>query len=62
MNSLVSRLLDRVIAIQQIPAPTFHERERAEFVHQCFMQEYLADVTMDATGNVFARLPGSKSE
>jgi tripeptide aminopeptidase len=61
MNSLISRLLDRAIAIQQIPSPTFHERERAEFVRQCFMQENLADVDMDATGNVFARLQGSES-
>ncbi len=46
------------IAIQQIPAPTFHEGDRAEFVRQRFSEEGLADVNKDDTGNVYARLPG----
>ncbi|MDP3184691.1 MAG: hypothetical protein Q8M58_05410 [Anaerolineales bacterium] len=58
MTDLTARLLDLAIAIQQIPAPTFHERQRAEFVHRQFLKEELSDVEMDATGNVYARLPG----
>ena len=57
-NSL-TRLIDLAIAIQQIPAPTFHEAERARFVQACFMEQGLADVGLDSAGNVLARLPGS---
>lgn len=59
MSDLISRLLDLAIAIQQIPAPTFHERQRAEFVRSQFLKEALQDVTLDTSGNVLARLPGS---
>ena len=45
-NSL-TRLIDLAIAIQQIPAPTFHEAERARFVQACFMEQGLADVGLD---------------
>ncbi len=60
MKDLTSRLIDLTIAIQQIPAPTFHEQQRAHYVQQRFSAEGLADVSMDETGNVFARLPGPK--
>ena len=55
---LMSRLLDLAVQIQQIPAPTFEEKPRAEFVREMFAREQLSDVAMDAIGNVFARLPG----
>ncbi len=58
MTDIFERITDLAIAIQQIPAPTFQEAERAEFVRQSFTSEGLADVEMDATGNVIARLPG----
>ena len=51
-------LLDLAIKIQQIPAPTFSEQRRAEFVEQSFRAEGLADVEQDALGNVYSRLPG----
>jgi tripeptide aminopeptidase len=57
MNNIISRTLDLAIDIQQIPAPTFHETSRAEFVLKQFIDEGLADVEMDGVGNVFARLP-----
>ena len=55
---MIARLLDLAIAIQQIPAPTFHEAERAEFVRTRFAAEGLP-VELDAAGNVLARLAGS---
>jgi tripeptide aminopeptidase len=58
MNDLQSRLLDLAIAIQQIPAPTFHEAERAGFVRARFIAEGLQGVEIDSTGNVHACLPG----
>lgn len=56
--NLVNRVLDMAIAIQQIPAPTFAESKRAAFVCECFNEAGLADVAIDATGNVYGRLPG----
>lgn len=58
MNNL-SPLLDLAIAIQQVPAPTFHETERAEFVRARFVEEGLSDVEIDVAGNVYACLKSS---
>jgi acetylornithine deacetylase/succinyl-diaminopimelate desuccinylase-like protein len=61
MNNLASRTLDLAIQIQQIPSPTFQEKERAEFVRDLFLSEKLEDVEIDETGNVLgchrSRLP-----
>ena len=61
MISLTNRLLELAIAIQQIPAPTFHEAKRADYVCNRFLDEGLADVETDEVGNVYGRLAGSKS-
>jgi len=58
-DEVVSRMLELVIAIQQIPAPTFEEGERAEFVRGRFLAEGLRDVTLDGAGNILAYLPGA---
>lgn len=57
--SLANRVLDRALAIQQIPAPTFQEEKRAAFVRDQFIAAGLTDVSIDPAGNVYARLPGS---
>jgi len=57
--AIIGHVLDRTIAIQQIPAPPFAEIRRAEFIREQFLAERLNDVTMDELGNVFGRLPGS---
>jgi acetylornithine deacetylase/succinyl-diaminopimelate desuccinylase-like protein len=62
MNDLVSRVVERAIQIQQIPAPTFQEQKRAEFVRDLFVAEGLSDICIDETGNVFAHLPGKGTE
>lgn len=54
-----NRLLELAIAIQQVPAPTFEERQRAYFVQTKFIEAGLVDVSQDELGNVYARLPGS---
>lgn len=56
--SLLERLLDLAVAIQQIPAPTFGEADRAAFVLERFNEEGLCDTSIDNAGNVYARLPG----
>jgi tripeptide aminopeptidase len=48
--------------IQQIPAPTFHEGPRGEFVRDLFIKENLKDVSIDSLGNVFGRLPGKQKK
>jgi tripeptide aminopeptidase len=57
-NDVVNRMIELAIQIQQIPAPTFQEQKRAEFVQGLFLAERLNDVCIDETGNVFARLSG----
>jgi len=53
-------ILDLAIQIQQIPAPTFEEKMRGEFVRDLFEKENLQDVSIDSIGNVYARMPGKK--
>jgi tripeptide aminopeptidase len=62
MNTLTDKVLDLAIQIQQIPAPTFSERARGEFVRGLFQKEALQDVSMDLLGNVYARLPGKQKK
>jgi acetylornithine deacetylase/succinyl-diaminopimelate desuccinylase-like protein len=61
MDDFIERLLDLAIEIQQIPAPTFHETERADLVRESFRLEKNLSVEMDAAGNVLACLPGQGS-
>lgn len=57
-ESIVKRVLETAITIQQIPAPTFAERRRSEYLLGCFTREGLFDVSQDGLGNVYGRLPG----
>lgn len=57
-NDVMNRMIELAIQIQQIPAPTFQEQKRAEFVQGLFLSERLNNVCIDETGNVFARLTG----
>jgi tripeptide aminopeptidase len=52
-------LLQRLISIQSIPAPTFHETERARFLETCFQEAGLADVERDEIYNVYGRIRGN---
>ncbi len=58
MKAFVKRLLDLAVEVQQIPAPTFAEATRAQFVRGLFEAESLQDISVDEVDNVFARLPG----
>jgi tripeptide aminopeptidase len=53
------RIVEDAIAIQQIPAPTFHEADRASLVKNLFEQIPLHDVFADEVFNVFGRWPGT---
>jgi len=54
----INRILELAESIQQIPAPTFFEQRRAEFIRSAFIAEGLQDVSTDDISNVYARLPG----
>lgn len=58
MKAFVKRLLDLTIQIQQIPAPTFSEARRGQFVEGLFKTEGLQDISIDELHNVYACLPG----
>lgn len=57
-NHVTERVLDLAARIQQVSAPTFKERKRAQFVRALLAAEGLKDISLDAFQNVFARLPG----
>lgn len=54
-----SQIIDLAITVQQIPAPTFAEKKRADFVQQQFVQLGLLDIHQDELWNVYGRFPGS---
>lgn len=54
--------IELAIRIQQIPAPTFAEAERASFIESQFKQARLDDVTQDELSNVYGRIPASNPQ
>ena len=56
MSEMIKRMIDLAIEIQQIPAPTFEEAQRAELVRDLFISEALTEVSVDTSGNVFGCL------
>ncbi len=61
MTNTIERIIDLAVQIQQIPAPTFHEQERAKLVLNLFESEGLKDVSMDEAGNVYGKFQVSGS-
>ncbi|MFW5748501.1 MAG: M20/M25/M40 family metallo-hydrolase [Chloroflexota bacterium] len=59
LPALADDVLQAAITIQQIPAPTFDEGERAAAIAARFRQLGLESVIQDDLHNVFGRLPGS---
>jgi acetylornithine deacetylase/succinyl-diaminopimelate desuccinylase-like protein len=55
-RELARQVLDRTIALCGIPAPPRHEQQRAQVVRDWWASDGLAGVTIDAAGNVRARL------
>ncbi len=53
--NFADRIIELAVQIQQIPAPTFAEGARAEFVRGLFEREGLQDVSTDEVGNVYGR-------
>jgi len=61
MTNIIERLIGLAVQIQQVPAPTFHEQERAKFVLNLFESEGLKYVSMDEAGNVYGKFQVSGS-
>lgn len=59
LKSEVDETISDAVAIQQIPAPTFAEQERARHIERHFTESGLSPVEQDAIYNVFGCLPGS---
>ena len=55
-------ILAQIIAIQQIPAPTFDEARRAAFIEEQFRALGLVDVSCDALNNVYGKRAGASSD
>jgi len=62
MSNHPNQVIDLAVQIQQIPAPTFSEGQRGEFVRELFLKENLKDVSMDSLGNVYGRLAGKQKK
>lgn len=58
LDSLAHWVLEEGIRIQQIPAPTFDEQRRAEYVLNRFREFGLQDVWIDERFNAYGRLVG----
>ncbi len=56
----LDEIIDLIVAVQQIPAPTFAEEERGRFVLRAFGEAGLVDVHMDDLHNVYGRYPGTQ--
>jgi hypothetical protein len=56
-SELLAYTLKLAAQIQQTPAPTFSEAQRAHLMFTCFEAEELVDISLDVEGNVYARFP-----
>jgi len=54
-------ILANLVMVSQIPAPTFKEQERAEFILNRYIESGLLDPYRDEVDNVIGVLPGKKS-
>lgn len=58
LSELASWVIQEALSLQQIPAPTFHEQQRAQYLAQKFTALGLTDVEVDDLHNVYGRFPG----
>src|SRR5688572_12502743 len=57
-NQFSDRVINEGIRIQQIPAPTFEEAQRAAYVAEQFKLQHLQDISIDSHHNVYGLMPG----
>ena len=57
----VQYTIDQCKIIQQIPSPTFNEKQKAQYIAEQFKQVNDVDTVIDPTGNVITKIRGIKS-
>lgn len=62
LGALSNWVIEQAITIQQIPAPTFAEGQRADYLAATFKALGLTDVSIDSLFNVYGRLPSGRAE
>jgi tripeptide aminopeptidase len=55
-------LLSNLVMLSEIPAPTFHEQRRKEYMLSRFSEHQLLNCSTDELGNALALLPGTKGD
>lgn len=55
----LEQTIEEAIAFQQIPAPTFSEVQRAEYLAKCFRELALDEISIDKANNVYGRIKGN---
>ena len=58
-SQIIKKIVSSAVTIQQIPAPTFKEDQRSNYIFKQFTNENLSDTLIDSIGNVYGRFPGS---
>src|SRR5690554_4430801 len=58
VDGLGDRLVEEVVRVASIPAPTFSEGARGAYVRDAFHSAGLAEVGTDEVGNVWGVIPG----
>ena len=59
VESNLEEMVAENIRICEIPAPSYHEKERAEYIARRFREEDLAEVRIDDVNNVYGTLAGA---
>ncbi len=62
MFDLTDLVLQELEKIQIIPAPTFDEIDRSQYLYQAFQAQGLSQVEMDGIGNVYGFLPAGEGK
>lgn len=59
LQSLADWVIEQAVTVQQIPAPTFQEAKRAQYVAQVFEELKLVDISIDEMDNAYGRMVGT---
>ncbi len=62
LPNLSDWVVEEAVRIQQIPAPTFDEAQRASYISEQFQKLNLTDVSIDDVHNVYGRIVGKSSD
>ena len=61
LSAVAARTVEQALLLQRIPAPTFFERPRAQWVAEQFERVGLRQIDLDELHNVYGLLPGQNS-